>query len=112
MTAGSLSRRARSSRSSGVMSRNVSRADFGCMSTTLAEPVLPAFPPGETLLHEIFQRAAAEVMVQAPPGGDVADDQDPFLVPAQRQVTQEAADASDGLPPALPARIGPVQVLA
>src|SRR6516165_5392003 len=82
MTSESPSRRARSSRSSGVMSRNVSRADFGCMSTTLAEPVLPAFPPGEILLDEIFQRAAADVMVQAPPGGDVADDQDPFPVPA------------------------------
>jgi hypothetical protein len=40
------------------------------------------------------------------------DDQDPLLVPAQWQVTEEAADARNGLPPAFPARVGPVQVLA
>jgi hypothetical protein len=40
------------------------------------------------------------------------DDQDPLLLPAQLQVGEEAADAGDGLPPASPARVGPVQVLA
>ena len=48
------------------------------MSTTLAEPVLPAFLPGEVLVHEIFQRHAVNEVVQAPPGGDVADDHDPL----------------------------------
>ena len=70
----------------------------------LAEPVLPPFPPDEVLLHELFKRGAGDEVVQAPPGGDVADDQHPLPVPAQRQVTEEAADAPDGLPPALPAR--------
>jgi len=70
----------------------------------LADPVLPPFLPGEVLLHEIFKTGAADEMIQAPPGGDVADDQHPLPVPAQRQVTEEAADAPDGLPPALPAR--------
>ena len=67
----------------------------------LADPVLPAFLPGEVLLDEIFQRDAADEVVQAPPGGDVPDDQDPPPVPAQRQVAEEAADAGYGLPPAL-----------
>ena len=48
------------------------------MSTTLAQPVLPAFLPGEGLLHEILQRGTADEVVQAPPGGDVADDHDPL----------------------------------
>ena len=42
----------------------------------------------------------------------MADDKDPLPVPAQRQVAEEAADARNGLPPAFPARVGPVQVLA
>jgi len=74
----------------------------------LVDPVLPAFLPGEVLLDELFQPDAAEEVVQAPPGGDVPDDQDPLLVPAERQVAEEAADAGDGLPPAFPARVGPV----
>jgi hypothetical protein len=41
-------------------------------------------------------------VVQAPAGGDMTDHQDPAPVPAQRQVSEEAADAVDGLPPALP----------
>jgi len=42
----------------------------------------------------------------------MTDDQDPLSVPAQWHVTEEAADARDGLPPAFPARIGLFQVLA
>jgi hypothetical protein len=75
------------------------------------EAVFPSFPPGEILLDEVFQPGTAEEVVQAPPGGDVADDQNPLPVPAQRQVGQEPANAGGGLPPAFPARIGPVQVL-
>jgi hypothetical protein len=56
--------------------------------------------PGEVLLDEIFQRDAADEVVQAPPGGDMTDDQDPLSVPPQRQVAEEAADAGDGLPAA------------
>jgi hypothetical protein len=51
-------------------------------------------------------------MVQAPPGGDMTDDEDPPPVPAQGQVTQEPADARNGLPPAFPVRVGPVEMLA
>ena len=36
---------------------------------------------------------------------DVADYQDAAVVPAQRQVGEEPADAGDGLPPAFPARV-------
>src|SRR5271168_811203 len=112
MTSGSPSRRAMSSRSSGVILRNVSRADSGCMSTTLSEPVLPAFLPGEVLGYEVFKRHAGEEVVQAPSGGDVPDDQHPLSVPAQRQVIEEAPDARDGLAPAFTARIDPVKVVA
>jgi len=76
----------------------------------LAYPVFPAFLPGEVLLDEVFQRDAAEEVVQAPPGGDVPDDQHPLPAPAQGQVGEEAADAGGGLPPAFPARVGLVQV--
>ena len=78
----------------------------------LADPVLPSFLSGEVLFNEIFQGDATDEVVQAPPGGDMADDQDPLLVPAQWQVGEETADAGDGLPSAFPARVGLVQVLA
>jgi hypothetical protein len=55
------------------------------------------------LFNEIFKGDAAGEGVQAPPGGDMADDQDPLPVPAQWQVGEEAADAADGLLPASPA---------
>lgn len=68
----------------------------------LTEPVLPSFLPGEVLPDEVFQRDAADEVVQAPPGGEVTDDEDPLLVPAHWQVAEESADARDGLPPAFP----------
>jgi len=68
----------------------------------LVDPVFPAFLPGEVLIDELFQPDAADEVVQAPPGGDVPDDQDPLLVPAQRQVAEETPDAGNGLPPVFP----------
>ena len=47
-----------------------------------------------------------------PPGGDMTNDEDPLLVPAQWQITEKPADPRDGLPPAFPAWVGPVQVAA
>ena len=70
----------------------------------LVDPVLPAFLPGEVLIDELFQPDATDGVVHAPPGGDVPDDQDPLLVPAQRQVAEETPDTGNGLPPAFPAR--------
>lgn len=64
------------------------------------------------LLDEILQRDAADEVVQAPPGGDMTDEEYPLPVPAQPQVAEEPADAGYCLPPAFPARIWPVQVLA
>jgi hypothetical protein len=64
------------------------------------------------LLSEVFQRDAADEVVQAPSGGDVADDENPLPVPPQWQVGEEPADAGDGLPPAFAARVDLVQVVA
>jgi hypothetical protein len=75
----------------------------------LAEPVLPSFLPGEIPHRELFKLDPADEVVQAPPGGDVADDEDPLAVPVQRQAVEEPADAGDGLPPAFPARVGLVR---
>jgi hypothetical protein len=58
---------------------------------------------------KLFKLDAADEVLQGPPGGDVADDKDLLAAPAQRQVVEEPADAGDGLPPAFPARVGPVQ---
>jgi hypothetical protein len=41
----------------------------------------------------------------------MADDKDALPCPAQWQVIKEAADAGDGLPPALPSRVRPVQMV-
>ena len=46
------------------------------------------------------------MVVETEPGGDVADDQHPRTVPAGEQVAEEAADAVDGLLPALAAGVG------
>ena len=43
-------------------------------------------------------------MIEAPPRRDVADDEDSISVPSRCEVVEEAADAGDRLPPALPAR--------
>ena len=43
----------------------------------LTDLVFPSFLPDEILLDEIFQRDAADEVVQAPPGADMTDDQDP-----------------------------------
>ena len=43
-------------------------------------------------------------MIEAPPGRDVADDEDSRVVPARRQVLEESAHAGDRLAPALAAR--------
>ncbi|HEY3733261.1 MAG TPA: IS110 family transposase [Streptosporangiaceae bacterium] len=78
---------------------------------TLAQPVLPALPPVETRHRKIFQRHAADDMIQTPAGGDVADDQHPPPAPAQRQISEEPADPPHRLPPALPTRIRTVQIV-
>jgi hypothetical protein len=106
------SSRARVDRLAGSLTGNSAQPYWLAAGPWLADPVLPSFLPCELLLDEILQRDAADVVVQAPPGGDVTDEQDPLPVPAQRQVGEEAADARCGLPPAFPARIRPVQVLA
>src|SRR6266581_4936623 len=80
----------------------------GCKPPCLAHPVLPSFLPREVPGNEILQRDAADEVVQAPPSGDMTDDEDPLPVPAQWQVIKEPVEAHNGLPPAFPARIRPV----
>ena len=77
----------------------------------VGEPVLPSLAPREILTDEVFKRLANDEVIQAPPGGDVPDDEHPLPVPARWQVVKETADTSDGLPPAFPVRIRLVQVL-
>jgi hypothetical protein len=78
----------------------------------LAELVLPSRLPGEVLLDKAFQRNPVDEVVEPSPVGDVADHQHPLPLLAQWHVVKKPADPRNGLPPALPARIGPVQVIA
>jgi hypothetical protein len=70
----------------------VNRLQVG-QARKLAEPVQPSLSPGEVLLGKVFQRLAGDEMLQAPPGGDVAHDEDSPIVPTQWQVAQEAVDS-------------------
>ena len=64
---------------------------FRARAARSPQPVLPAFPPAEVLDGKVFQRRTVNEVIQAPPGGDVPDDQNPLPVPPQGQVTEETA---------------------
>src|SRR5205814_6995921 len=68
------------------------------------EAVLPAGPPLEDLVDQVLERDTEHVVIETPPRRDVADDEDSSSVPSRCEVIEEAADAGDRLPPALPAR--------
>jgi pimeloyl-ACP methyl ester carboxylesterase len=74
------------------------------------EAIFPTFPPLEVLGDQLLQRDVVQMVIQTPPGRDVADDEDSCSVPSRRQIIEKTSDASDRLAPALAAREGFVEV--
>src|SRR5205814_8171130 len=69
-----------------------------------AGPVEPPRLPVERCVDQILQRATGEELVERPPCGGVADDQDPTPF-EPHQVADEAAEPLDHVPVALAAGV-------
>lgn len=59
------------------------------------ESVLPAFLPCEVGVAEVRERHATEEVIERPAYGDVVDEKDAIVVPAEGQIVQEPFDPLD-----------------